>query len=128
MVKQMVSVIICLILFVAVRSVLAGTAVPGSPNCASLCMSQSIECSDKVKDSPNEIERELCEKDRRECLAKCEEEHKIELEQKLKERALEEQEQQVLWEQQGLTLEEQKQEKLKQKQLEVERRREEREQ
>jgi hypothetical protein len=56
-------------LFVAGHVLQADLAI--SADCNAPCTMQYRACFDIVKDSPNDIERELCEIERKECFAKC---------------------------------------------------------
>jgi hypothetical protein len=96
-------------------------------DCVKGCVSRETGCMEKVKDSPNVIEKELCEEERIECSKRCEEEYRAEKEQQEKEQELKEQEQKATWEAQGLTLEEQEGEKRKLIEIEIQKRHEERE-
>jgi hypothetical protein len=128
MTKLIVPVFFCTALFFAWHLIHGDVAVAYDADCPPRCISQATGCMEKAKDSVNDIDRELCENERRECLRKCDEDYKKDLEQAQKERELKEQEQKAIWESQGLTLEQQEQEKQKQIEIEVEKRREEREQ
>jgi hypothetical protein len=82
----------------------------------SICYVQEKDCLNSVKDSANEIDRDLCRQSTRECVAKCLEEARAEEVLLQKERILREQEEKDAWDKQGLTAEEQFQIKLKREQ------------
>jgi hypothetical protein len=127
MTKPAAILLFCNALLFAVHSIHVDSADAYDAGCSRHCITQSIDCLEKVKDSVNDIDRELCENERRECLSKCDEDFKKDVEQAERERVLKEQEQKALWESQGLTLKQQNEEKLKAIEIEVEKRREERE-
>jgi len=127
MTKPIVPLYFCIVLLFAGHLIYADFSDAFNNDCPRPCISQANECVEKAKDSPNDIDRELCEKERIECLRKCDEEYKKEVDQVEKERALKEQEQKAIWEYQGLTLEQQKEEKLKRERIEQEKIDEERE-
>ena len=127
MTKPIVSAFFCAALLFAGHLTHTDVAVASNADCSRSCISQETDCMEKAKDSPNDIDRELCENERKECLLKCDEEYKKEVEQAEKERVLKEQQEREMLENQGLTVEEQKEEKLKQMEIEREKRREERE-
>src|ERR1039457_1393596 len=127
MTKAIVPIFICALLLFAGHLINADSAVAYDNDCPRRCISQATDCTEKVKDSPNEIDRELCEKERRECLVKCGEEFRKDMDQADKERVLKEQEQKAIWDYQGLTLEQQKEEKLNLERMEQEKLDEERE-
>jgi len=62
------------ILFVAASFLAAAPAfseVLDPPDCQPPCTAQYRACSGAAKDSPNDIDRELCENDRKACFASC---------------------------------------------------------
>lgn len=57
-----------------IQPAISRSAVVEIPDCDTPCRTQYKECFDKAKDSPNDIERDLCEKERKDCFNRCAEE------------------------------------------------------
>jgi hypothetical protein len=73
------------------------SAVQGAPNCIAPCTEQYKACFEKVKESPNDIERELCADEKKECDARCDAEMK-EYSKLLEEQELEKKRENALFE------------------------------
>ena len=119
--KHAIPVFFCSALVFAGLLIVADLAVADFTSCFVSCISLGKECKEKVKDSPNDIERELCDKDMIECQSKCREEDRRDQEQKKKEQEEKEQEEKATLDSQGYTHEDQVKMKLERKRLEKER-------
>jgi len=105
-------------------------AVSASADMASCfvpCYAQEKECLEREKNSPNEIDRELCGTRKNECLAKCNDIQRIEDEQRKRDEAAKEQEEKARWESDGVSPEEQARLKQEREEAEAEARADERE-
>lgn len=107
------------VLLTAGRMLQPSVAAAGD-DCSGTCAATLNSCMEKAKDSPNDIDRELCQKDNADCRKQCDEQYKQQMEEKEKDRVQKEQEQKATWDYQGLTPEQQQAEKIKQQQEEEE--------
>ena len=97
MTKLMVPVVLCMALYCAGLMVQANVVFAALTDCVINCRLQEKICKDKVKDSPNDIERVLCEDEQNACHARCQEESIREDGQLQQERTLKEQEEKAQW-------------------------------
>lgn len=118
--KLVVSVFFCTAVFLSAYVTLADVAAAATS--PPICYAQEKECLDRVKDSPNDIDRDLCAQAKNGCLANCLEESRAEEERKKNEQDLKAQEEKALWGSQGLTPDEQQQIRAKREQEIQERR------